>query len=308
MKKLMYLLTILSLLLVTACAPASQAPYAVEERALAPSEGAGVTSEFQADSSATANNVYTSGDVPQVERIVIKNATLTIAVEDPAASVKVISQMAEEMGGFVVSANIYHTTLSSGVEVPRASVTVRVPAEQLNTALDRIKAESTQPAIDETISSQDVTKDYTDQQSILRNLETAEAQLQKIMEDAQKTEDVLAVYQQLTQVRQQIEVTKGQIQFYEQSAALSAIQVEIMANAAVQPLSIGGWQPGGVARQALQALINAVQILINAAIWIVLLVIPVLFLVLLPPAVILWIILRWRARRRAKKAAAAEKV
>ena len=307
MKRIIYIIAVLSLLLVTACAPASQVTHAVEERALAPSEGAGVTSEFQADNSLTANNVYASGDVPQVERIVIKNASLTIAVEDPATSVKNISQMTEEMGGFVVSANIYHTTLSSGVEVPRASITVRVPAEQLNTALDRIKAESTQPAINETISSQDVTKDYTDQQSILRNLETAEAQLQKIMEDAQKTEDVLAVYQQLTQVRQQIEVTKGQIQFYEQSAALSAITVEIMANAAVQPLSIGGWQPGGVARQALQALINAVQILINAAIWIVLLVIPVLFLVLLPPALILWVILRVRARRRAKKAAA-EKV
>jgi hypothetical protein len=257
-----------------------------------------------ADGSAVTANVYAGSGAPQVERIVIKNANLSIAVEDPFVSVKNISSMAEEMGGFVVTSNTYHTTLASGAEVPRASITIRVPAEQLTTALERIKAESTQPALNETITSQDVTSEYTDLQSRLRNLETAEAQLQKIMEDASRTEDVLSVYQQLTQVREQIEVIKGQIQYYEQSAALSAISVEILPNAAVQPLSIGGWQPAGVARRALQALISALQILVNVLIWAVLWLAPLLIIVVVPPVLIIAGILRWRARRRAKKAAA----
>ena len=56
------------------------------------------------------------------------------------------------------------------------------------------------------------------------------------MEEATKTEDVLSVFNQLTQVREQIEVIKGQMQYYEQSAALSSISVELYANAAVQPV------------------------------------------------------------------------
>ena len=66
-----------------------------------------------------------------IERIVIKNANLTISVSDPSKSMVTISKMAEDMGGFVVSANVYKETLSSGAEVPRASITVRVPAEKV---------------------------------------------------------------------------------------------------------------------------------------------------------------------------------
>ena len=120
-----------------------------------------------------------------------------------------------------------------------------VAAERLDEALTSIESESNRLPLTKNISSQDVTKDYTDLQSRLRNLEEAEAQLREIMASANKTEDVLSVYNQLVQVREQIEVTKGQIQYYEQSAALSAISVEILADEAVQPLTVGGWQPGG---------------------------------------------------------------
>jgi hypothetical protein len=301
--KYLVLLLIVPLLL-AACAAASPSFTGSEEGFGAAPQAAPMEfyeSEVMAD--VASNNVYASGSAPvQVERIVIKNAELTIAVEDPAASVKTIGAMAEEMGGFVVSANTYHTTLSSGAEVPRASITVRVPAERLTEALDRIKLETDQLVRNETITSQDVTSDYTDLQSRLRNLETAEAQLQEIMEDAFETEEVLSVYQQLTQVREQIEVTKGRIQYYEQSAALSSIQVGLLANAALQPLSVGGWQPSGIARQALQTLINVLQILVTILIYLVLLVMPVLLVVLVPPGLAIWGIMRWRARRKARQA------
>ena len=79
------------------------------------------------------------------------------------------------------------------------------------------------------------------------NLEEAEAQLQEIMDGAVRTEDVLNVHNQLVFVREQIEVIQGQIQYFEQSAAFSMISIELVADAAVQPLNIGGWQPAGVA-------------------------------------------------------------
>jgi hypothetical protein len=243
-----------------------------------------------------------AAQTPQIERIVIKNADLTIAVADPAESMERISSMAEDMGGYVVNANLYQTTLGSGVEVPRASVTIRVPAERLNEAMNRIKEETDQPVISENVSSQDVTQEYTDLQSVLRNLEVAEEQLIKIMDSATKPEDVLNVFNQLTQVREQIEVTKGQIQYYEQSAALSSIRVELMPNEAVQPLSIGRWQPVGVAKDALQALIDAGQFLLTALIWIVLFLLPILFVIILPIYLIVRGIKNWRRRRNAKKA------
>ena len=47
----------------------------------------------------------------------------------------------------------------------------------------------------------------------------------------------------LPTIREQIEVIKGQMKYYEESARLSMVSVELIANEAVQPLTIGGWQP-----------------------------------------------------------------
>lgn len=236
------------------------------------------------------------------ERLVIKNADLTLVVADPSQSMSTIAKMAEDMGGFVVSANMYQEELESGLRVPHAQITIRVPAERLNEALDQIKKESEQEPLSETINSQDVTSEYTDLQSRLRNLELAEKQLAEIMEKAEKTEDVLAVYNQLVQVREQIEVIKGQIKYYEQSAALSSISVNLIADEAIQPLTIGRWQPQGVAKDALQALINGFKFIINALIWIVIFILPmalVAYAVFLLPVTFLW--RTWRRRRAQKK-------
>jgi len=236
---------------------------------------------------------------------VIKNGNLTIVVVDPPQSMDTIGRMAEEMGGFVVSANLYKEQLSSGLEVPRASVTIRVPAEQMDEAMRRIREQSNQDPLSENINSQDVTSEYVDLQSRLKNLEAAEAELTEIMEEAQKTEDVLAVYNQLVSIREQIEVIKGQIKYYDESAALSAISVELIADEAVQPIEIGGWQPQGVLKNAVEALLRSLQFLVNALIWIVIYVLPVLailFLIFVLPPLLLF-----RAWRRRQKSKAAQK-
>jgi hypothetical protein len=65
-----------------------------------------------------------------VERLVIQNADLSIVVIDPEAKMDEIGKMAEEMGGFVVSKNVYQTTTGNNIRVPAGNITVRVPAEQ----------------------------------------------------------------------------------------------------------------------------------------------------------------------------------
>jgi len=303
MYKRMITIISLAVLLLTSCAANKSAELPIvgaREAGAAPSAPLAMDQSVARSASGTGANSYSSTQPTNAERMVVKNASLSIAVDDPPAVMERISKMADEMGGFVVSANLYQTTLDSGVEVPHASISIRVPAEKLDEAMSRIKAETQQPVMTENISSQDVTADYTDLQSRLRNQEAAEKQLQQILDKATKPEDVLSIFNQLTQVREQIELIKGQIQFYEQSAALSMISTELYANAAVQPVTIGGWQPKGVAKQALQALVNTLKFLANAAIWIFILVLPVLIVVLLPPVVIILLVLRWRNRRKAK--------
>ena len=236
-----------------------------------------------------------------IQRIVIKNGSLIIVVVDPAKSMETISKMAEEMGGYVVSANLNQDQLESGAEVPHATIAIRVPAERLDEAMARIKGETTRPIVKETVDSQDVTIEYTDLQSRLRNLENAEEQLTQIMDQATKTEDVLSVYNQLVSVQEQIEVLKGQIKYYDESARLSAISTELLANETVRPLTVGGWQPTGIAKSALQSLINTLKFVATAIIYIVILILPVvliLYLVFFLPASLIWRAIRRRGASR----------
>ena len=298
-KKILITLSILPLLL-AACAP-SAAPEqtnetVVEERSFA--EGAPAPMEAPAADMAAG---YEGEQSTAGERIVIKNGRLEIVVEKPEESLDRISQLAEEFGGFVVNANLYQSYLENGQEVPRATITIRVLAEKMDEAIARIEAESDRLPQSKTIDSQDVTSEYTDLESRLRNLEAAEAQLTEIMENANRTEDVLAVYNQLIQVREQIEVIKGQMKYYEESARLSSITVELIANQAVQPITTGGWEPVGIIKDAIQALINGMQVLFRIATYLIITVLPILLVIALPIYLIVRGVIRWRRRRKNKQ-------
>jgi hypothetical protein len=216
-----------------------------------------------------------------VERVVIQNADLAIVVSDVEGRMKNIQVMAQQMGGFVVSSNLYQNYTSDYVEVPEAQITIRVPVEKLEDVLEQIKKDVVEVQ-NETRSGQDVTAEYVDLQSRLKNLEAAEAQLEKILETATETEDVVNVFNQLVYYREQIELVKGQIKYYDEAAALSAVSVRIVAEATVKPLVIGTWEPKGVALEAVQDLINFLQGFVEFLIRFVIYILPVLIVIAIP--------------------------
>ncbi len=235
----------------------------------------------------------TSSNLPDVsQRLIVRTANLSIVVKDTSEAIRQISALATQMGGFVV------TSQTSKVDqAMRGSITIRVPAERFDDALRQIEALATDvPNRD--IRGEDVTEQYVDLQARLRNLEATEAQLQRIMERAEKIEDVLNVYRQLSETRGEIEQVKGRIQFLEQAAALSSITVALIPDELAQPIAIGGWRPTGTARSAIQALVRTLQGLADIAIWLALYVLPVLVMLAVPVVVIVLVVRRLRRRAR----------
>ncbi|GAB4486646.1 MAG: hypothetical protein OHK0031_10870 [Anaerolineales bacterium] len=301
MKKIFLPLIVLALLL-TACAPsaampAPEAPSPAMENGVQPLS---IQMDKVGGQSAIANSA-----APAVERMVIQNANLTLTVSDPQTSLNDISRLAKDLGGYVVSTNLYETSLANGGKAPRAEIVVRVPQEKLDEALTQIKQGAVEVSA-ENRSGQDVTSEYTDLASRLRNLENAEKQLTEIMNKATTADETLNVFNQLTSIREQIEVIKGQMQYYEQSAALSAINISLIAEASVQPLEVGGWRPQGTARDALQMLINFLKGFGDFLIFLVIFILPAGALILGLLA-LLWRGLRWLWRKLFPKKAAPAK-
>jgi len=217
-----------------------------------------------------------------VDRLVIKNAELAIVVNDPKADMARISQLAVEFGGYVVASNLYQSYYGpNSIEVPEATVTIRVPSDRLDEALTRIKEDAVE--VDhENVSGVDVTSEYVDLQSRLAAKEAAEKKLLEILEEAVRTEDVLAVYAQLQMIQTEIESLKGQIKYYEQSAALSSISVRLIAEEGAQPITVGPWTPSGAAKEAIEDLIRFSQDFADFLIYFVLSILPALVLVAIP--------------------------
>ena len=216
-----------------------------------------------------------------VERIVIKNADLAIVVADVEGRMKNIQVMAQQMGGFVVSSNLGQSYTSTNVKVPDAQIVIRVPADKLDEAMTQIKKDTVEVQ-SETVSGQDVTADYVDLQSRLKNYQDAEAQLNEILKNATNTTDVVNIFNQLVSYREQIEVIKGQIKYYDEAAALSSITVHIIAQETIQPLVIGSWEPKGVALKAVQDLINFLKGFTEFLIRFVIYTLPVLIVSAIP--------------------------
>jgi hypothetical protein len=255
-------------------APQVSVAPAMEEPAPAPA--------FDAFDEAVKSGESFTGSAQGVqERLVIENADLAIVVRDPKARMAEIGRLASDMGGYVVSSNLYQSFTNLGKEVPEASIVIRVPSGRLDEALTEIK----EGAVDvnyENRSGQDVTSIYVDLQSQLKAKQAAEQKLLEIMDDASRAEDVLAIYLQVQSIQTEIEQLKGQIQYYEESAALSSISVRLIAEEGTQPIEVGPWRPEGAARDAVEDLIRFVQNFAEVLIRFIIFTLPALILIAIP--------------------------
>lgn len=256
-------------------------------------------------------NLQTTPDSPIQKRLVVKNATLRLAVNDVQSSLTVLSNMAENMGGWIVTATINHPADAATGGITQGTLIIRVPAERLDDALHIIR-ENAQSIQSEEITGQDVTQQYSDLNSQLKNLEAAETQLRSIMDKAVNTQDVLVVYNQLVQTRGQIENIKGQMTFFEQSAAFSSIGLTLIpVNSLFTPTPLPTttpfptltpvpfWQPEQTVQNATDALNLVFVRILQTIIWLIVFVLPLMLLLGVPLLLLRRLMYRYRKPKAA---------
>lgn len=232
------------------------------------------------------------------ERMLIRTAQLSITVTDTAKAVQEAKAVAEGLGGYVTSSQMYKQG-----ERLYATMVLRVPAERFDDALAQIKALAVEVER-ESVQGKDVTEEYVDLQARLRNLELTEKELQQLLrevrERTQKAEDVLAVYRELTEIRGQIEQLKGRMQYLERQVDFSSIDLSIAPHVLSTPVVEPGWKPLVTLREASRSLVKALQWLVDAAIWLVVFLLPILILVAIPTALLVLLVRHLVRRRRGR--------
>lgn len=158
---------------------------------------------------------------PDIQRMIVRTSDMTMVVSDIATALDTITKLAEDSQGFVVSSNQWK---ENGALL--GTITIRVPSGVFDSAMATLRVMADEVTSENT-SAQDVTAEYVDLSSTLKNLQATEAQLLEIMKKAVTVDDILAVQSQLTNTRGQIESTQGRMKYLEQTSATSLITVSL---------------------------------------------------------------------------------
>ena len=219
---------------------------------------------------------YTAGTVDPANLLVIKTGTIGLQVTavDPAlasAAAKITG-----LGGYLAG-----SARSGDGPDATAMATYRIPAAHFDEALVALRGLAIK-VLNEQTQTQEVTGQVVDLAARITNLQATEAALQAIMTKAVKISDVLAVQDQLTQVRGQIEELSAQKKQLEGQAAYSTLAVTF----SLQPVTAvvvtqTGYNPGSEIDHASASLVGIGQTLLTAGIWLVIVGLPVLVGVLL---------------------------
>jgi hypothetical protein len=227
----------------------------------------------------------------KMPRMIVRTANVKIIVADTAKTVEAVTHSVEASGGYVSGSHIWRDG-----ELLRATLTLRVPSDKLTSTLSAIRSLSKRVE-NETISSEDVSQEYVDLESQLRNLEATEIELRELMttirKNAKRAQEVLEMHQQIMAIRSQIEQIKGRMRYLGQVSAMSSISLEIAPDFIAQPVVEPGWQPVVIMKDASRALIHVLQSLATTAIWFVIYLVPILGMLLLV-ALVMWKIIRRR--------------
>ncbi|GAB4111734.1 MAG: DUF4349 domain-containing protein [Roseiflexaceae bacterium] len=270
---LLILFALLAALLLNACAgapdqtfaPVSAGLPASPPQAAPPASGGSVAFDAEeaakASESTVANPQANPASQPSdVQRLVIKTAQLTLEVEDVTAAEAAIRSKVAELQGYIVSSQTSGSTPDLYVQI-----TFRVPSAQFETALSGVQGIAKR-VLNRSLGGEDVTEEFVDLESRMRNLEATSERLLALLEKSESVEEALAVNQALTQVQGEIELIQGRMKYLQQSAAMSTITVALQPVPRTPIIADEGWDPLQAGRRALSSLIEFGQGLVELAI------------------------------------------
>jgi len=229
-------------------------------------------------------------DTP-LDRKIIKSSYVEVEIGTGEFEQKLfkVSSLAEQNGGFVSNSESYSDPegkLTSG------RITIRVPAEKFEFVLNEVKSLGTVLSV--SMSGQDVTEEYVDLESRLRNLQAQEKVLLDLMEKSKTVKDSIEVQRELSNVQGEIEVLKGRLNYLDNMISFSTIDVYLTEPSPIKETA--GWGFLDAVRRGVR---GAVRVL-NGLIAVLIIISPVLVFIAII-IVIIWAIIRARKRRRLQK-------
>ncbi len=176
-----------------------------------------------ASSAGPAISNASASTLPFNERLIV-TTNIELEVEQLRDVYDTISRTARDLGGFVAEARI-----SEDEDDPTAFLRLRVPATRHDELLTAIRSVGDRGVQHEESKAVEVTSEYTDLASRLRNLQATESQYTQLLDRAQSIDEVLQVTGRLDAVRADIEQIRGRINLLDDQIGFATVSVNLFA-------------------------------------------------------------------------------
>lgn len=229
MKKMTAILVTLCMLaaLLAGCGGASKSTQAFDAAAAAPAEAA--NGAYYDMESAKSEDGGLTGDtdstvLPEGRKWII-TVNMSAETEDLDALMEALNGKISGLGGYVEDQDSYNGSMYSSRRYRSASLTVRIPAERVDEFTEEMSGIAN--VVSTNLSREDITLSYVATESRVKALQTEEARLLELMEQAETMADLLEIESRLTDVRYELENRASQLRLYDNQVDYATIYLSI---------------------------------------------------------------------------------
>ena len=229
MKKMTAILVTLCMLaaLLAGCGGASKSTQAFDAAAAAPAEAA--NGAYYDMESAKSEDGGLTGDtdstvLPEGRKWII-TVNMSAETEDLDVLMEALNGKISGLGGYVEDQDSYNGSMYSSRRYRSASLTVRIPAERVDEFTEEMSGIAN--VVSTNLSREDITLSYVATESRVKALQTEEARLLELMEQAETMADLLEIESRLTDVRYELENRASQLRLYDNQVDYATIYLSI---------------------------------------------------------------------------------
>lgn len=232
LSKIILALALTSVMFVTGCGSSSNKYDAIAtgSEAMAVADEAYYYDDVYEYEESAADNYKDGGadgesvKVQDNSRKLIKNVNMSVETNDMDSLLSKVEERVNAYNGYIE--NSYVNNGSKSYKYSRsASMTVRIPAEHLDSFLNNVGEVSN--IVNKNLSVTDVTLSYVDIEAKRDSLKTQQKRLLELMEQAETVEDIITIENSLTEIRYELESAERQLRSYDNQVNYSTISLDI---------------------------------------------------------------------------------
>ena len=225
-----------------AAAPAEDSPQGSFEiegnKSLAPDREGLVPNNAGQKGTDMDQNTGNKGNTVNDPSKIIYTARLTLESQEFDKCFAEAEKIVNELGGYFEDQSVY----DQGASSRRASMTIRVPKDQFQNTLERLKGIAHVTFVNQ--SAANVSKDYYDIQTRLDTAKTKLERLQGLLKDAVDMADIIEIENAISDVEWEIDYYTGSLKDYDALIDYSTITLELdevqeLTDTTPEPVSFG---------------------------------------------------------------------